>query len=394
MSHQLISRSPDLLRLKDEGYEIEVRGAHLIVHGVPYVNAKCEVRRGVLVATLSLAGDKTTRPETHVAMFSGETPCDKSGAELKRIINSNNRQNLGDGLITNHTFSSKPKCGYYKDYYELVSTYVAILCSQAETIEPSATARTFRVVENHDQNSLFQYVDTASDRAGTTKLAKKLELDEVAIVGVGGTGSYILDLIAKTPIKKISLFDGDTFLQHNAFRSPGAPSVQKLEELPLKVDYWKRIYSQMHRGIVANGFKVDGSNASALMSADFVFLCMDGSNDKQELVRQLEAFKTDFIDVGMGLEFADDCLVGTIRTTMSTSDMREHVHERDRIPFSEDGDARLYSHNIQVADLNMLNAAMAVVKWKKRFGFYCDLEHEHFSTYQVDGNHILNEDKT
>jgi biotin operon repressor len=38
MSLQLISRSPDLKQLRDEGYEIEVNGGHLVVHQIPYVN--------------------------------------------------------------------------------------------------------------------------------------------------------------------------------------------------------------------------------------------------------------------------------------------------------------------------------------------------------------------
>ena len=53
-------------------------------------------------------------------------------------------------------------------------------------------------------------------------------------MGLGGTGSYVLDLVAKTPVWEIHLFDGDAFLQHNAFRSPGAPSLDELEAQPPK----------------------------------------------------------------------------------------------------------------------------------------------------------------
>jgi hypothetical protein len=47
-----------------------------------------------------------------------------------------------------------------------------------------------------------------------------------------------------------------------------------------------------------------------------------------------------------------------------------------------------------VADLNALNAAMAVVKWKKIRGFYRDLERAHHSTYTTDGNMLLNGDRS
>ncbi|WP_318271316.1 ThiF family adenylyltransferase [Sphingobacterium cellulitidis] len=46
----------------------------------------------------------------------------------------------------------------------------------------------------------------------------KLERQKIAIIGLGGTGAYILDMVAKTPVKEIHLFDGDSFDQHNAFR--------------------------------------------------------------------------------------------------------------------------------------------------------------------------------
>jgi hypothetical protein len=58
-------------------------------------------------------------------------------------------------------------------------------------------------------------------------------------------------------------------------------------------------------------------------------------------------------------------------------------------PGSENGD---YARNIQIADLNALNAILAVIKWKKLFGFYVDFEQEHHSTYTVNGNLLLNED--
>ena len=61
------------------------------------------------------------------------------------------------------------------------------------------------------------------------------------------------------------------------------------------------------------------------------------------------------------------------RVTTST----ETRAARRRIPCSEADPENEYDRNIQIADLNMLNAALAVVKWKKLFGFYADNESEH-----------------
>ena len=81
---------------------------------------------------------------------------------------------------------------------------------------------------------MFCYTDTASSRAEIGVVSAKLKGGAVGIVGLGGTGSYILDLVAKTPMAEIHLFDGDKLLQHNAFRAPGAPSIETLKEAPLK----------------------------------------------------------------------------------------------------------------------------------------------------------------
>src|SRR3989338_2180732 len=113
MSHKLISHSPDLKKLRDEGYKIEVKNAHLLVHSVPYVNTKKEITRGVLVCSLNLAGEQTAKPQDHTAYFAGEQPCDKDGNPIKAILNSSERKTLAEGVVVDHYFSSKPISGNY-----------------------------------------------------------------------------------------------------------------------------------------------------------------------------------------------------------------------------------------------------------------------------------------
>lgn len=198
----------------------------------------------------------------------------------------------------------------------------------------------------------------------------------------------MFDLVAKTPVKEIHLFDGDAFLQHNAFRSPGAPSIGQLNAMPKKVDYFKDLYSTMRQGIVAHAYYVDQSNVDELREMDFVFLCLDSGEPEKLIVESLEAFGTTFVDVGMGVDLVDTALRGILRVTTSSAEKRNHF--RVRVSLGEavvNGD---YDHNIQIADLNALNAALAVVRWKKLWGFYLDLENEHHCTYTMDGNMLLN----
>src|SRR5450759_1883010 len=146
MSQQLISHNPDLKKLRDEGYDVEVRSGYLLVKDVPYVNVRREVRRGILVSTLTLAGDVTTTPDNHVAYFEGDHPCRSDGTEIEQIKNPSGGKELAKGVVVNHTFSAKPH-DPYPDYYTKVTTYVAIIEGQAKAIDHNATARTFPVIE-------------------------------------------------------------------------------------------------------------------------------------------------------------------------------------------------------------------------------------------------------
>ena len=354
---------------------------------VPYVDAQRRVRRGWLISSLALAGDVTRRPDTHVVHFHGDYPCGADGTPIQQISHDSGDIDLRHGMSAKHSFSSKPPGGY-TDYFHKMTTYAAILSGPAAVLDPDVSPRTFHVAED-DEASVFNYADTASARVEIGCLTERLATDTVAVVGLGGTGAYVLDLVAKTPVREIRLFDSAEFLQHNAFRAPGAPSIDELREAPTKVDYLRRIYSRMHRGIVAHTTRVDARNVGLLTGVTFAFVCVDRNEPKRLIFEKLEELDVPFVDVGMGLELVDGSLGGVVRTTASTPEKRYHIYQ-GRVSFTDDGEDDVYTSNIQVADLNALNAAMAVIKWKKIRGFYRDLEGEHHSTYTTDGNMLLN----
>ena len=393
MSHELISHNADLKRLRDEGYEVEIKSSYLLMHSIPYVNSNKEIKQGTLVSALQLAGDKTVKPNDHVALFTGDHPCNKDGTEISQIKHSSSTQTLAPDLIVKHSFSNKPPNGY-NDYYEKMTRYAEIISSPAQSIEVNASARTFKVIESHGEESVFSYIDTASSRAGIKAITDKLVSPKIGIVGLGGTGSYVLDLVAKTPVREIHLFDGDSFYSHNAFRSPGAASIDELRITPKKVEYYYEHYSRIHKHIIVHDSYINSSNLDQLRGLDFIFLCIDKNEVKSLIAEQLEQWQTSFIDVGMDVIALDDTLVliGDLRVTTSTKDKRDHL--RSRVSFSDSEGNADYDRNIQIADLNALNAALVVVKWKKLMGFYQDLENEHHSTYSLNVNMLRSEDQT
>jgi molybdopterin/thiamine biosynthesis adenylyltransferase len=387
-----IDRSPDLRRLWDEGYALDVRSNFLLIDQVPYVDQSAQVRRGTLVSTLNLAGERTETPETHVVSFIGEFPCDEHGNTIEGLRHQGPSQ-LAPELAVSFSFSAKPAHGY-TDYYEKITAYVAILEHPAQAIDPNASARVYPPPQptSEADDRPFQYRDTLTSRAEIGVATGKLRLARVVIVGIGGTGSYVLDLISKTPIKEIDLYDGDVMLTHNAFRCPGAASLAELEERPKKVDYLREKYTAMHRGIIAHPYDLDASNVGELAGADFAFLCTDVGPARAEIVAELERQDISFIDVGMGLEERDGALAGIVRVTASTPVRREHFRSRAPIaPATAVADE--YDKNIQIADLNALNAALAVIKFKKLMGFYRDYVNSHDLSYTVDSEMLLAEER-
>lgn len=391
MSTTLISRSPDLARLRDEGFDIEVRGAHLVMKNVPYVAPGRVVKRGIIASPLNLAGDVAAPPSDHTVRFAGERPCKADGSHFEALVNSKVDERVGKDLTLNFSFSAKPEGKRsYSDNYEKFKKYANILTAEARAIDPDVTAAVFEVTPTAEEESVFHYTENASALAGITEVARRLEDEIVGIIGLGGTGAYILDLVAKAPVRRIDLFDGKVFSQHNAFRAPGAPSVEILRARMLKVEYYADIYSQMHRHITPHGHHIDAATVCKLDGMTFVFVCVDDGPSRRLIVEALEVRGLPFIDVGMGLELAEGNLSGTLRTTLSTA--ADRTTPRSRIPTASLNGNDLYNRNIQVADLNSLNASMAVIRWKKLRGFYADGLMEPTSSYTIDTNLLLNKD--
>ena len=393
MSSQPIGRSPDLKRLRDEGYDIAVIDGYLLVRDVPYVNANRAVCRGALLMALTLADNVAQPPGNHQAQFAGDFPCHADGREISEIRYSTANFTVG-GLTARFDFSAKPKpADKYLDFYEKVLAYVRRISGPAQELEPDGDhdPRTYPLVNEDDEDSVFRYVDTASSRAEIVSVSKKLKGHRVAILGLGGTGGYILDLVAKTHVEEIHIFDGDVFSQHNAFRAPGAAAGAELAEKLPKVVYFARIYDRMRRGVIPHPEFISADNVADLDAMDFVFLAMEAGDVKRLVVERLLAKGIPFVDVGMGVYLANDMLGGTLRVTTATA--RKHDHLSDRMPFSNGGIKGEYDKNIQIAELNAMNAALAVIRWKKLFGIYPDHSNEHYSTYVIGRNDMNNEDE-
>jgi len=367
--------NPSLKRLVEGGFEIEIKRQHLLVHSIPYLNQSREVKLAVLVCPFVDQGEIDTQPQDHTMYFKGEYPHDAAGNGMSQVVHSERKVTLFDDFNVDYYLSNKPNGQSFINFYDKVVHYHTLFVSQARVVDANADGRTGVVHGQRDESSVFCYPDTASSRVGITAITQKLEASRIGIVGVGGTGSFILDLLAKTPVQEIHLFDADSFEIHNAFRAPGAASLEQLQAIPRKVEYFRDIYSAMRRGIVTHDYFLDEQNVHELDGCTFVFVAVDNGTARRIITEHLVKSGIPFIDVGMGVEIASDLdvdlqLRGTCRVTLSTNTLNSHLSSR--LNLEDDDEEAIYRSNIQVADLNALNAALAVMRWKQFMGFYLD----------------------
>jgi len=382
MYQELINHNPDLKRLQDEGFEIEIRDKHILISNIPYLNSKKELNYGLLVSTLNFSGNKVLEPETHTAYFSGEKPCNKNGSFLTGIINSQDNKNIA-GINCNFFLSGKPDSGKYKDYYEKLTNYIEIISAPAISLHPKVSAKTYKKIISYENSNLV-YEDTNTSRAGIDNINNKIINQKIGIIGLGGTGSYLLDLIAKTPVAEINLYDGDNFYQHNAFRAPGAPTLKSLSKDIKKVTYFKRIYSRMHKGIKAHSIYINKNNVKRFLdNLDFVFINIDNGTMKRIIVDFLIKNEIPFIDTGIDIKEIENNLIGSVRVTYCNGN-KDII---SRISFNDENDD-IYSSNIQISELNSLAAIKAVIKWKKINKIYIDNNNKNNLVYDTNDGEI------
>lgn len=390
MSLKQIALNASIKQLKDEGFELEFFQQHLVARSIPYVRHDRTIDSGAIVCLCQNFAGPDKPSGDHTVWFIGEMPCKSDGTPMDAaLFLESTKQQLENGLIIDRKFSNKkmedPE--FPRTYHDKIVHYVTLIQNQAKVIDPNVDARTGVPFKVNDETSPFKYQDSSSSRAGIYALSQKLAKKRIAIVGLGGTGGYILDQVAKTHVGEIHLFDDDEFSTHNAFRAPGAPSFEALNTKPLKVDYHKALHEPMRNGIHARPYRLTAENVNELAGFDFVFVSVDNGESRRLLSSYLIDAKIPFIDVGMGIIKQEDPLIlhGTCRTTFFSPEKSGHTK---LLPCENDVGGNLYRRNIQVADLNAMNALMAVIRWKQYCGFYGDDEMAHNLDYTIGNSSI------
>jgi len=382
----LVNHNQDIRELFEKGYALSIDSGYLVIRDVPYLDEQKNRHDGAIVSKLIFVDDKHVKQEDHQIFFCGSHPCQIDGSLIKNLGGGvTNLQLTSSDVVVQRSFSNKPAEGF-KDLFEKIESYVTIISGPATELY-NANPLTFRIVDVNEE-SVFKYNDSLTSSAEIGDLSIKFKNEIVAVIGLGGTGGYLLDFLVKTPVKEIRGFDLDWFHVHNAFRSPGKLDNDELGKK--KSEVYQNRYEGFRSNLNIFSKYILSNSTDDLEGVTFAFVCVDKGKSREGIFDLLIKMKIPYIDVGMGLERQNNLISGTIRTTYYSEENAETLRNKRLAPF-DDLPQDIYKNNIQIAELNALNACFAIIKYKQLKGFYIDDESFHHQLFTIDGYNCVGE---
>lgn len=373
MFHKLVNHNVDIRRLVEKGYAVAFDdNNYLVVRDIPYLDADRKLQWGAIVSKFVDKGKNRIGLHDHQILFAGSVPYGLEGKPVPQLAGGSTSLALSEAskdVVVQRSFSNKPQPARdYVDFFEKIENYVNQISGPAIHLH-GANPLTRRFIEGGNSSSPFKFRDTMTSLAELGDLAAKFKDDVVAVIGLGGTGAFVLDFLVKTPVKEIRGFDSDRYYIHNAYRSPG-----KLEEEEvgmLKNAVYQGRYDNFRMGLKIKQKFIDASCMEEVDGVTFAFVCVDNGPSRAGIFDLLIAKKIPFIDVGMGLNRAEGALDGMLRTTYYSAERGQKTLDENWAQLADKKDD-IYRTNIQIGELNALNACLAVIKFKRLRGFYLE----------------------
>lgn len=367
MLFQLANHNPDIQKLIDRGFALRLDSNFLVVRDIPYLDAEGSLCWGAIVTVLKDIDGSRVEPVDHQIFFAGGVPYGLDGNPIPSLGGGEAQVTLAkNDVVVERSFSNKPPGGL-PDFYTKIEHYLSIVSGPARHRYPEASPFTFNFDGDAGPESVFHFRDTLTSRALIGDLAAKFVNEIVAVIGLGGTGAYVLDYLMKTNVLKIRGYDPKPFHVHNAFRSPGQLSADELGKP--KAEVYQNRYQSFRKGLHLEEKAIDSNCEADFTDVTFVFVCVDSGTARAEIFDLLIRLGIPFIDVGMGLVRQNGALAGMIRTTVLKPENAEEVRAMQLVPLN-DPPGHEYRANIQIAELNAMNASIAMLAYKQHCGFY------------------------
>lgn len=397
MYRKLAAHNADIKQLVDRGYAVAVDSKHLVIRDVFFLDADRALKRGAIVTKLEYMNNDEVKQKDHQIFFAGGHPHNADGSPIS---------NLGGGpvsvplsaasadVVVERSFSNKRSVNGelvgFDNFFDKIEHYVGLFTGPARAVHgDAANPLTYNVKQSEDEESVFKIHDTLTSRAEITELSRKFKDEIIAVIGLGGTGSYVLDYLVPTPVKEIRGFDADPYHVHNAFRSPGR--FEHSEFKKAKAEVYQGRYENFRHGLKLSAKRIDATCGKDLDGVTFAFVCVDKGSSRLEIFKLLIAKGIPFIDVGMDLGRKRGPLDGLLRVSYFSKENAQARMDMGVAELADDpGDE--YRDSIQIGELNALNAALAVHKYKQIMGFYVEEKPTFNLLFDIEDGKIVSKD--
>lgn len=354
------------------GWTIEAHPNQISVGGVPYrkedgESGRCQISVDTEDDGLSMRAPENGQGATHAARLSGVSGGYAYQASGERV---------GNVLWTDETsacvISIKLDEGEYVNAWHALLVYAARVAGEVGAERRSYVQRPFKFdILGEDSKEMGDWRDRETGQ-------------RVGIVGLGGVGLWILDLMSKTDVTEIRIWDGDEIEGRNLLRAPGWASQDAIGRN--KAEYFGERYGEMRTGIsIISEYWNPDDPTNAFQGLTFVFVAIDKASTRSALCETLEQIGVPFVDVGMGIERRQGRVRGSCQVFFSGQDSSRW---RKGIPTAEGaGDSDYYE--LQLADMGALNAALAVGTWRRYMEQYEEEEKDWLVRYLLESNELL-----
>lgn len=383
----LVSRNDDIRRLVERGYAVTFDSNYLVVRDIPYLDEQRALKWGAIATLLVFIDEVRVQQQNHQVSFAGGVPHGLDGRPIPNLGDTPHSVPLSKTeplVMVERQFSNKPNGGYV-DFFDKIERYVAIISGPAMELH-DVTPLTFHVYDEGGDDSVFKFRDMLTARAEITDLTAAFRDEIVAVIGLGGTGGYVLDFMVKAPAREIRGYDADGYHVHNAYRSPGRLDVAELGLS--KAEVYAARYENFRHGLKIETKFIDTDSHEELDGVTFAFVCVDKGTARGAIMDLLIAKGIPFIDVGMGLARRNGSIKGSMRVTYFPRNRGAEIKAMQLAP-THDAQDDIYKANIQIAELNALNASLAVILYKKHLGFYVDDEPFYNLLFELGDMHVV-----
>ena len=363
----------DLLRQSAaaRGWTIEARQNRISVTGVPYRKREGGAGRCQIAVETQDDGLTMKAPEhggaSHAARLIGVS---------EGYAYQASGEPVGNPLWTDGTnecvISIKLDEGEYVNAWHALFVYTARVAGEVGREEREQVERVFDFeIAGEDSRDMRVWRDRARGQ-------------RIGIVGLGGVGLWILDLMSKTDVSEIVIWDGDEIEGRNLVRAPGWAGQDAIGKN--KAQFFGEHYQRMRKGItIYPEYWQPDEPADVLGDLEFVFVAVDKTETRTALCEKLEQTGVPFIDVGMGIELRQGRVGGSCQVFFSGEDPGRW---RIGIPTAE-GEGEEEYYELQLADLGALNAILAVGTWRRHIGQYEGEAKDWLIRYWIENNDLL-----